>query len=317
MRNRNGSLHCLNLKKMMSVILCGALVYSLLSPALVYAVEDEGSEQAEQYEQAEERPTGDEEESVPESTAEDGEAAAEEEPDETPDSDESGDTETEEDAPPAEDTTPDGEDETTEPEADAANADDGDAEAQEAEADEVEDTEETTTDSGYVGIMPLAQIVFGGSGTWDDPYLITNVLQLNLLQWNVNAGNSYEGEYVALGADVTISGAWTPIGSYASSADDRRPFSGIFDGNGHTVTFDGCTYNSTGTYSGVGLFGHTNGAEIYDLNLEGDLDATVAKYTYMGSVVGYATDSSFQDITSSVNITGTPGSSYQYYGELA
>ena len=69
-----------------------------------------------------------------------------------------------------------------------------------------------------------------GSGTESDPYLITNGKELSYLAQNVNNGNTYEGKYFQLIADIDLNGnEWTPIGSYDYS------FRGVFDGLGHTI----------------------------------------------------------------------------------
>lgn len=60
--------------------------------------------------------------------------------------------------------------------------------------------------------------------------------------------NDLAGDYV-LAADITLSGEWTPIGSPAA------PFTGTFDGAGHSIK--GLTI--TGDNSGVGLFGNLEG----------------------------------------------------------
>ncbi len=57
---------------------------------------------------------------------------------------------------------------------------------------------------------------------------------------SVNAGNDFSGWMVMLQKDIDFGGAeWTPIG-VAAGADDSlegcAPFSGMFDGNGHTLS---------------------------------------------------------------------------------
>ena len=81
----------------------------------------------------------------------------------------------------------------------------------------------------------------------------------------VNAGKSYAGETVTLGADLDLAGVtWTPIGTSAS------PFSGTFDGNGKVIknlTIDGTAK--------VGLFGVLDGAVVKNLTFVGaEISAT-------------------------------------------
>ena len=103
---------------------------------------------------------------------------------------------------------------------------------------------------------------FPGSGTAADPYVISTTGQWNLFASNVNNGNSYSGKYFTLGADITVS---TMAGTYDT------PFSGTFDGRGHTMNI---AINGTGTGGGhpniaVAPFRYVNGATFKDINLTG------------------------------------------------
>lgn len=82
-------------------------------------------------------------------------------------------------------------------------------------------------------------------------------------------------------ADIDLSGEeWTPIGSY------EHPFDGIFDGGGHIIKNLNVDHSST-NYQG--LFGYATNATIYNMHL---LNPKVAGQDYVGSVVGYANNSS-------------------------
>ena len=98
----------------------------------------------------------------------------------------------------------------------------------------------------------------GGSGTEDDPYLIDRGLQLAHLAIRVGNGTSFEGQYFRLAADLDLSGhEWKPIGNY------NNPFSGTFDGGGHTIK--GLNVAHQGTY--FGLFGVLDNATVKNLRL--------------------------------------------------
>lgn len=78
-----------------------------------------------------------------------------------------------------------------------------------------------------------------GSGTEADPYVISSAAQLQAFAALVDAGNTYAGQYVALGADIDLSGVdnWNPIGAEAKSDTCLdKLFAGTFDGRGHTVS---------------------------------------------------------------------------------
>ena len=63
-----------------------------------------------------------------------------------------------------------------------------------------------------------AQNYAGGSGTKNDPYLISNDKELAKLARDVNNGNTSQaflGKYFKLTADIDLSGGiWMPIGKY-------------------------------------------------------------------------------------------------------
>ena len=69
-----------------------------------------------------------------------------------------------------------------------------------------------------------------GTGTKDDPIQITTALELRTFANKVNDGE-LSNAYVELKNDITVSGAWTPLGKNA-----EFPFSGHFNGNTHSVT---------------------------------------------------------------------------------
>ena len=121
-----------------------------------------------------------------------------------------------------------------------------------------------------------------GSGTESDPYVISSEAGLRYLQAQVAAGNSYKGQYIKLGADIALSGEWTPIGSSSDKA-----FAGTFDGAGHTVSGMTITGN---TLQHVGLFGYTlNGVVIKNVRLtDVNINMTeVGKSVYAGALVGF------------------------------
>lgn len=91
---------------------------------------------------------------------------------------------------------------------------------------------------------------------------------------SVNEGNTYSGKTVTLKTNITLSGAWTPIGNSSIG------FDGTFDGGSHTVF--GLYINSTSKYQG--LFGRiTSNGVIKNLGVDG----SVTGDEYIGGIVGY------------------------------
>lgn len=160
-----------------------------------------------------------------------------------------------------------------------------------------------------------------GAGTVDDPYKISNGAELAYLAQKVNGGESYSGEYFKLTNDIQLNELdengmpkaadgqdkafpWTPIGKFVKSSN-KQPFSGIFDGDGHTIS--GLYINLTGSYKSnskgkvyQGLFGYVEGGTVQNLIVTGSV-AVKNTYTtkavdvsYIGGIVGY-TDGTVQN----------------------
>ena len=75
---------------------------------------------------------------------------------------------------------------------------------------------------------------YEGLGTEDDPYLIKSASEWTQLYkdcWN----NSFEGKYFRLVADISVEDGWPNDNVIGWSAS--YPFRGVFDGDGHTLTF--------------------------------------------------------------------------------
>ena len=88
---------------------------------------------------------------------------------------------------------------------------------------------------------------------------ITTAQQLKQLADEVNAGDSKSGKTVLLMNDIDLSvyPNWSPIGTLNMNwSDVSRPFSGVFDGQNHTISNLTCT-SATNGYAG--LFGNFDG----------------------------------------------------------
>ena len=71
--------------------------------------------------------------------------------------------------------------------------------------------------------------ILDGTGTELDPYLISSKADWVLFALNISNGNSYSGQHVKLTSDIDVI-------TMAGTTD--HPFQGIFDGGGHTLTFN-------------------------------------------------------------------------------
>ena len=98
-----------------------------------------------------------------------------------------------------------------------------------------------------------------------------------LMAWNDAAQNDLSLN-CTLTADITLTGEWTPIG-----ADYNNAYTGIFDGNGKTIT--GLTVTTSDQYAG--LFGYIgSGGKVKDVTLENVQITSDNSSGYAGGVAG-------------------------------
>ena len=115
--------------------------------------------------------------------------------------------------------------------------------------------------------LAKASQALSGNGTENDPYVIMNAGQLAAFAVAVDGGNTYEGNYVALGANIDLSTVanWNPIGNESGAGNI---FNGTFDGKGHTVSNLTINANVTSGESNHGLFSTLgNKAVVKNLNV--------------------------------------------------
>ncbi len=114
-----------------------------------------------------------------------------------------------------------------------------------------------------------------GSGTQDDPYIITKPEHLISVRALASAN-----KYFRLEADIDLAGVdWTPIGTYSSNLSTSA-FVGVFDGNGHKIM--NISFNDT-TKSNVGLFGYLYNATVTNLIIE---NANITASSRAGALAG-------------------------------
>ncbi len=94
--------------------------------------------------------------------------------------------------------------------------------------------------------------------------------------------NSLEGSYILLN-DIMVDN-WIPVGGIDGS--NENGFTGVFDGNGHTVTINGFNLELDNTR--VGLFGLVGGKGIVkNLRVAGKVNYTCGqKFLYIGGIAG-------------------------------
>lgn len=146
--------------------------------------------------------------------------------------------------------------------------------------------------------LTLRPLEWAGSGTEDEPYLISNTAEFDLLlSRRVGEGNTYSGKFFQLTADINVE---TMVGT------SDHPFSAHFDGNHKTLTVN---YNTSEDYTAP--FRYVNGATIMNLTVAGSV-TTSAKFAagIIGQAKGENTISGSHvcaTITSTVDGDGTHG----------
>ena len=86
---------------------------------------------------------------------------------------------------------------------------------------------------GGRSVRLVSETMFPGSGTEDDPYLVSSEEAWDYLADQVSAGNTYSGKYFRQTGDFTVS---SKIIGYPTDDTHFVTFNGIYDGNGHTIT---------------------------------------------------------------------------------
>jgi RHS repeat-associated core domain len=114
-----------------------------------------------------------------------------------------------------------------------------------------------------------------GTGTSSDPYIVTTPLQLSVITTGLD-------KCYKLGNDLDLSSYanWAPIGS------EQAPFTGTFDGDGHTVSYLTIgTEDNPNTSSNLGLFGYINAAAVKNVGIKSA--SVYSAGNYVGALVGY------------------------------
>ncbi|MBR6423434.1 MAG: InlB B-repeat-containing protein [Bacteroidales bacterium] len=136
-----------------------------------------------------------------------------------------------------------------------------------------------------------------GAGTENSPYIISSTTDLDNLAIDVNHGNSFSGTFFELGQDIRYdySLSWSTTNSSENNFSpighgqyqDRRnhPFSGTFDGKGHTIS--GIRVNHTAQDGcnpcHIGLFGKIENGTVRHVIID---NCTFKGRVSVGGIVG-------------------------------
>lgn len=151
----------------------------------------------------------------------------------------------------------------------------------------------TAVPDGYTGIYNIEDL-YSVRSDLDGNYILMADIDLT--------------EATAEGGDWDSGSGWSPIGSGSSDA-----FSGIFDGNGHTITGMRIK-DSTDTY--LGLFGYINGGTVKNLRMKNAVieDTSVQR---AGTITGFANKATIENIAVDNLTMDVKHSGSMYVGGIA
>lgn len=157
-----------------------------------------------------------------------------------------------------------------------------------------------TAHLGFRRHPPPNEFLSGGSGTQDDPWLISTAADLKALADFINddthPANAYDADGCGLGnfhgyyfkqtADIDLQGAaWNPIG-YSDNAG--ACFSGHYDGDNHVICNAISSSLTDNGYTFAGIFGFVWNGSVSNLHIE-DVTFSAAgngNYAFAGGLVG-------------------------------
>ena len=167
----------------------------------------------------------------------------------------------------------------------------------------------TVSGSGIIngGIFNGTPALITGSGTETDPYQISTAAGLKWFRDKVNNAKTKEETKICavLTANIDLKNEeWTPIGigngTENNGATIDFPYSGTFDGNGHTISGLNVNY---GDKNG-GLFCYVKSATIKNLTVAGSVTYSSGDGIAYGGIVGCADSSTIENCTNRCTVTG-------------
>ena len=169
----------------------------------------------------------------------------------------------------------------------------------------------TITDGVFTGIVSGSGTISGGtftpritgSGTETDPYQIGTAEGLKWFRDKVNNAKAKEETKICavLTANIDLENeAWTPIGIGKDTRNQDLPYSGTFDGNGHTISGLNVNYRD----KNGGLFCYVKSATIKNLTVAGSVTHSSGNGGAYGGIVGCADSSTIENCTNRCTVTG-------------
>ena len=135
-------------------------------------------------------------------------------------------------------------------------------------------------------------------------YYVNSAQDLLWLSDQVKSGNSFENVTIVQNADIDMKDVvLNPIGNV------ENPFKGIYDGNNFEISNLKVVDDSSYKLSYSGLFGYIDGATIKNLTL---VNGKVSGRSYVGAFVGYAKNSTIQNVNNNSCVVSTENITYYH-----
>lgn len=126
-----------------------------------------------------------------------------------------------------------------------------------------------------------ALLAWDGAGTSSNPYLISSTADWKQLATNVSGGNSYSDKYFVMTTNIDADGV--------SVGSDSKPFSGTFDGDMYTLTYNRGTMDDTNGVQPVddycAPFVLLKGATIRHLRVTGEIYSSHTRAAGIASLI--------------------------------
>ena len=169
----------------------------------------------------------------------------------------------------------------------------------------------TTEPNGTVNLYAKWRLKpWQGSGTEDDPYIISSTAALDLLAYavnnNIDNNNGFANKYFLQTEDFTYNGTtnnYTPIGNASCK------FRGHFDGGGFSIS----GINVTGSDDYIGVFGYVYYGSVENIVLA---NTTFTGTKYVGGIVGCTYRGSVNNCKVMGDVTIGTSTSGNYHGGI-
>lgn len=181
----------------------------------------------------------------------------------------------------------------------------------------------------------------GGTGSEDNPYLISNESDLLELARKLNSTNSFKDKNFIQTNDILLTSEWIPIGWNGNYQNSSLPFNGYYNGQGYSISGLSITSGNSwvGLFSLIGYEGVVDNLRLNNVNISGtnyvgafsgELRGVIKNCTLTGSIsgafavgglVGHSYDGLIEDSHSSATVMGSNefagglvGYSFRSYG---